>query len=53
MYSINNVFDKVYLINLEQDTDKYQTMKNKYKHTKTINKQHKLNEKHAGQAHKH
>ena len=29
MYSINNVFDKVYLINLEQDTDKYQTMKNK------------------------
>ena len=29
MYTINDVFDKVYLINLEKDTDKYQIMKNK------------------------
>jgi GR25 family glycosyltransferase involved in LPS biosynthesis len=29
MISINEIFDKVYLINLENDTDKYQIMKSK------------------------
>lgn len=29
MMSINKIFDKVYLINLENDTDKYQIMKSK------------------------
>ena len=29
MYTINNIFDKVYLINLEKDTNKYQIMKSK------------------------